>query len=166
MKTLYFVCHDGQTDVPPLIVIFTVEEQTETEDVIEVFGKALSNFVPGSEDCPPVRYAADKVCEYYGATVEFVEAEQVFGITDQSCSKCRVSFSEEHDNTAPSPYNTGYSDASETCWNCHVDMLESGKLTQCENCHEYFTPNHLLRNKDVADHSLEICPYCGEIWCE
>lgn len=169
MKPLYFICHDEQKDALPLIAVITAGKYVETVDIIETFTKALCNYVPGSEDCPPMRFAADKVCEEYGVTVEFVEAEQEFGIPEQkctACSKCGTTLSEDHDSTAASPHNEGFSDETEVCWMCHIDMLERGELTQCGSCQECFTYNHLLPNKDGPDKTIEICPYCGEIWCE
>lgn len=169
MKMIRFVCHDGQPDVPPLIVIFEVGDDLESEDVINSFGKALRDYVPASMDCPPVRFAADKVCQEYGTSVEFVEADQEFGVSDHKspvCLVCRITLSEDRDSTSPSTYNTGFSDETEVCWSCHSAMLENRELTRCESCQECFTYSHLLPNKDAGDGALEICPYCGEIWCE
>jgi len=90
MNVVRFVCYDERCEdngVPPLIAIFSLDDCAKSQDMIKVFHKTLFEFAPGFEDCPPMRYAADKVCERFGATVEFVEADHVFKMPD-CCHQC------------------------------------------------------------------------------
>ena len=50
------------------------------------------------------------------------------------------------------------------CYNCHVDKLEHGSETSCECCHELFDYENLKVNPENG--IKELCPYCGEVWCE
>ena len=61
--------------------------------------------------------------------------------------------------------NRGFLDQQWLCRIC-FDSLITEKCTECESCRECFTYNHLIYNKDSPDGDIEICPYCGQVWCE
>jgi len=50
------------------------------------------------------------------------------------------------------------------CPGCHDYSMESGAMTQCDECGSYFPDSHLKMNKETGQR--EICPYCGRVWCE
>ena len=165
-KTLYFVCHDRQPNEQPLICIITAAESLDEAVVITAFRQALQGFAPGSEDCPPMRYAADSVSARYGVVVAFVEADDVFTLpTESRCSQCgRMAGRPDDDGLVV--INDGFSDQYSACTICHDSMRDSYEHTSCESCGAYFTYNHLVPNKDDDEDTREICPYCGSIWCE
>lgn len=86
------------------------------------------------------------------------------------CRECQCETAEHGaDNAAPYIINEGFSDQHVVCFSCHTGMMERCEHTACDACGSYFTANHLLPNKDNEENGVkvrEICPYCGEIWCE
>ena len=46
----------------------------------------------------------------------------------------------------------------------HIYMEDSGALTRCECCEDLFTPSRPKIN--LQNGLQEICPLCGEVWCE
>lgn len=172
MKKVYFICYDEQcqqsNEALPIITIFTVNDQTESKDIETAFGKHISDTASRPEDCPMMRYAADKVCEEFMANVEFVEADQEFGIprNEMLCLQCDTITCDDGDEYSPYEINAGFTDRHTVCFACHRNMMDNGDHTMCDCCGAYFTYNHLLPNKDDPEGSNEICPYCGEIWCE
>ena len=50
------------------------------------------------------------------------------------------------------------------CSFCVSELENEGRLTRCESCGAVFPPTVLLRNR--KSDQREICPYCGEVWCE
>lgn len=50
------------------------------------------------------------------------------------------------------------------CRFCVSEMENDGRLTRCENCGEVFSPSGLLKSKVSGE--KELCPYCGDVWCE
>ena len=60
--------------------------------------------------------------------------------------------------------NRGMSDEYRLCDSCFDFECNNGIITSCECCGMYFTPNHLKVNPENG--LQEICPYCGEVWCE
>lgn len=60
--------------------------------------------------------------------------------------------------------NEGLVNEIPECPGCHVHSLECGVITMCDYCGRYFTGELLKNNLQTGDQ--EICPYCGEVWCE
>lgn len=81
-------------------------------------------------------------------------------ITVVFCKEC------EHTGDDLCPVNLNFKDEFQTCPSCHDSMLDRNEFTMCASCGAYFTYNHLIPNKDSDDNQREICPYCGEVWCE
>lgn len=50
------------------------------------------------------------------------------------------------------------------CDGCVEYLENNGELTRCELCTELFFAFRLKINPKNG--SQEICPYCGEVWCE
>lgn len=50
------------------------------------------------------------------------------------------------------------------CDYCVATMENTGELTRCECCGNLFAPSRLKVNSENG--SQEICPMCGEVWCE
>lgn len=50
------------------------------------------------------------------------------------------------------------------CDRCVADMENCGELTRCENCEDLFSPARLKANPKNG--IKELCPLCGEVWCE
>lgn len=50
------------------------------------------------------------------------------------------------------------------CDHCVADMENSGELTRCDYCGEVFDPSLLKINPE--NNVPEICPHCGEVWCD
>ena len=50
------------------------------------------------------------------------------------------------------------------CDRCVADLEDCGKLTRCECCEDLFSPERLKINPENG--LQEICPLCGEVWCE
>jgi len=169
MKNMYLICHDDlcrEEDAQPIIAIFTVGDDVETQDVIESFGVTLHGFVPGFEDCTAIRFAGDSVCKEYGATVVYVEADQSFGKPrTRGCDQCGWI---PVDDAIEGLYviNMDFCDETWLCGRCLDSTAQTYGRTICENCGTSFTYSHLLPNKDDPERNREICPYCGEIWCE
>ncbi len=78
----------------------------------------------------------------------------------ETCSEC------ESTSDELVVVNSSFSDEFQTCRMCHDSMLANYEYTMCESCGVYFTYDHLIPNKDCEEKTTEICPYCGEIWCE
>lgn len=86
------------------------------------------------------------------------------------CRDCQSEATDVQDgNSARYVINQGYDDQFIMCFSCHCVATDRGAYTGCDSCGAYFTGNHLLPNKDNVDGNervREICPYCGEIWCD
>lgn len=78
------------------------------------------------------------------------------------CDYCKEPLSEYDDYHAV--VNEGFEDEKHECNICHEYNLDNGITTMCECCGMYFTPDHLKINSKNG--LQEICPYCGEVWCE
>lgn len=76
------------------------------------------------------------------------------------CAECGA----EIDAGDARSHNDNLSDHTITCFDCHMDMLDNGKITQCEECGNTFHSKHLKPGR--PNEINEICPYCGKIWCE
>ena len=50
------------------------------------------------------------------------------------------------------------------CDRCVADLEDCGALTRCECCEDLFSPSRLKINPENG--LREICPLCGEVWCE
>jgi len=144
----------------------TAAESLDESGVAATFRQALEDFVPGSEDCAPVRYAADSVCAKFGVTVDFVEAECVLGAPAAPCCPQCGRLAGRSDDDGLIVVNAVFGDQYSVCTVCHDSMRDSNEHTSCESCGAYLTYNHLIPNKDIEDGTREICPYCGNIWCE
>lgn len=82
------------------------------------------------------------------------------------CKACGMRTSElGREDDVPFEINAGFADRFTICFGCHRELMEHGAYTACESCGAYFTPDHLLPNKEDADNTPEICPYCGQVWC-
>lgn len=76
------------------------------------------------------------------------------------CKECE----EKMDKSEGSIVNKGFADEKEICYICFAFDIDRGKLTRCESCQNVFSPHHLKENPNNG--IAEICPYCGEVWCE
>ena len=77
------------------------------------------------------------------------------------CSCCESDFGDDDDLRE---VDEGTPEARMLCDRCVADMEDSGTLTRCECCEDLFTPSRLKINPQNG--SQEICPLCGEVWCE
>lgn len=78
------------------------------------------------------------------------------------CSQCESDFDENEDDLRE--VNGGTPLAMMLCDRCIADMENSGELTRCKCCGNVFTPSRLIVNS--ANGEQEICPECGEVWCD
>lgn len=78
------------------------------------------------------------------------------------CSCCESSFDDDGDGLREVNEDTPL--AMMLCDRCVADMEDSGELTRCECCEDLFSPSRLLINPKNGE--KEICPLCGEVWCE
>ena len=162
----YFAFYDQeQPEQMPIIGIFDFPAEVDTLDIQKTV-KAAYNVWNAKLDCPPIRYAADRICKKYGATVELVEADLVFDMpTGNSpvCAQCGRILDERSDSMAPCPYNVGFDDETVVCNACKDSMLERGELLCCGSCGYCFTVEHLAPVIPGSDDCSEKCPNCGEI---
>src|SRR5699024_5448397 len=77
------------------------------------------------------------------------------------CSCCESDFDDDDDLRE---VDEGTPQARMLCDRCVADMADSGALTRCECCEDLFTPSRLKINPKNG--LQEICPLCGEVWCE
>ena len=77
------------------------------------------------------------------------------------CSCCNNDFEDDYDLRE---VDDGTEETKLLCDHCVADMEDSGLLTRCECCEELFTPSRLKVNPENG--LQEICPLCGEVWCE
>ena len=78
------------------------------------------------------------------------------------CAECESDFDDATDGLRE--VNECTPMAMMICDHCVADMEDSGKLTRCECCGNPFTPSRLEINPQNGEQ--EICPECGEVWCE
>lgn len=78
------------------------------------------------------------------------------------CSRCLSDFDSDDDGLREVDGNTEY--AQVLCDRCVEQMEENGDLTRCESCQELFAPSRLKVNPKNA--IRELCPHCGEVWCD
>ena len=78
------------------------------------------------------------------------------------CSRCETSYSDEEDELRE--VDTGTPLAMMLCDWCVANMEESGELTRCECCEDVFHASRLIVNPTNGEQ--EMCPLCGEVWCE
>ena len=78
------------------------------------------------------------------------------------CSECGSDFDEDDNDLRE--VNEGTSKAMVLCDRCVADLEDCGKLTRCECCGDLFSPERLKINPENG--LQEICPLCGEVWCE
>lgn len=78
------------------------------------------------------------------------------------CSCCGSDFDCEDNDLREIEAKTEH--AKLLCDRCVEDMENNGRLTRCESCTELFTPSRLRTNP--SNGVQELCPYCGEVWCE
>lgn len=50
------------------------------------------------------------------------------------------------------------------CRSCYEDSMTDGDATSCEKCLQIFLSKNLKINPKNG--AQEICPYCGEVWCD
>ncbi len=77
------------------------------------------------------------------------------------CSCCESDFEDDFELRE---VDDGTPEARVLCDRCVADMENSGELTRCECCGDVFSPSRLKTN--TANGDLELCPLCGEVWCE
>ena len=78
------------------------------------------------------------------------------------CAECESDFDEDADGLREVNEDTPL--AMVICDRCVADMEDSGKLTRCECCGDLFAPSRLEINPENG--MREICPLCGDVWCE
>lgn len=78
------------------------------------------------------------------------------------CSKCESDYDEDDNDLRE--INEGTPMAMMLCNRCVADMEDCGTLTRCECCGDLFSPERLKINPENG--LQEICPLCGEVWCE
>ncbi len=77
------------------------------------------------------------------------------------CSCCESDFADPDDLRE---VDGGTPDARILCDQCVAAMEDRGELTRCECCEDLFSPSRLKINPE--NNLQEICPLCGEVWCE
>ncbi len=77
------------------------------------------------------------------------------------CSECGSDF-DDTDNLRTVNDNTPH--ALLLCDRCVADMEDAGTLTRCDACENLFNPARLEVNP--VNGIKEICPECGDVWCE
>ena len=77
------------------------------------------------------------------------------------CSLCNEIFD---DKTELTIIDEGTPHRKESCDFCIMRLEGDGELTRCEKCDALFSSRRLKINP--KNNVREICPYCGEIWCE
>ncbi len=77
------------------------------------------------------------------------------------CAKCGSDF-DDTDNLRTVNDNTPH--AMLLCDRCVADMEDAGTLTRCDICENLFSPARLEVNP--VNGIKEICPECGDVWCE
>lgn len=77
------------------------------------------------------------------------------------CSCCGSDFDDDYELRE---VDDGTPEARVLCDRCVADLEDSGALTRCEACGDLFTPSRLKINPENG--LQEICPLCGEVWCE
>lgn len=80
------------------------------------------------------------------------------------CHTCDKELRNVDDNDDVCIVNAGLETEFVECWVCHEDALDNGIETHCECCQELFTYDELLVNPATGE--KELCPYCGEVWCD
>ena len=78
------------------------------------------------------------------------------------CSECGSDFDEDDNDLRE--VNEGTPKVMMLCDRCVADLEDCGKLTRCECCEDLFSPARLKINPENG--LQEICPLCGEVWCE
>lgn len=78
------------------------------------------------------------------------------------CSECDSDFDEDDNDLRE--VNEGTPKVMMLCDHCVADLEDCGKLTRCECCEDLFSPARLKINPENG--LQEICPLCGEVWCE
>lgn len=77
------------------------------------------------------------------------------------CSCCESDFDDDYELRE---VDDGTPEARVLCDRCVADMENSGELTRCECCGDVFSPSRLKINPENG--IQEICPLCGEVWCD
>lgn len=78
------------------------------------------------------------------------------------CSKCESDFDVDGDGLRE--VNCGTPLALLLCDRCVDSMEDGGELTRCDSCQNLFSPSRIKVNPE--NNVQEICPDCGEIWCD
>lgn len=98
-----------------------------------------------------------------------VGGEKVYGSEESNvefracCSSC-MSDLDYDDRDDLREVNNGTEHAMALCDRCVDDMEERGELLRCECCGDVFSPSALMINPENGQ--TEICPDCGEVWCD
>lgn len=77
---------------------------------------------------------------------------------------CTYCYSDFEDDYELREVDEGTDKARVLCDRCLADMENNGELTRCESCHELFSPSRLKVNPENSER--EICPICGNVWCD
>lgn len=78
------------------------------------------------------------------------------------CSKCESDFDDDGDGLREINAETPI--AMFLCDRCVTNMEDNHTLTRCDCCEDLFSPSRLRVNPE--NRIQEICPECGEVWCD
>lgn len=157
-------------------VDFTDEQENRITAIYEAVGNLIGVMAPDCK-CPqdigitgPIADMVSRYLQGRGCTVSFpvhvtaYDGETYILETQTQCVKCGCLLDDFVDERSEFVINAGQNDEFRVCFACHQDLMENGEHTQCESCGNCFTPDCLRDNPENG--VRELCPYCGEVWCE
>lgn len=136
-----------------------IGDDTDCGSGSEDYEAALDMARTWAKDCPgeEVRIVYCTQRSDFADDVEVIqEASHKF-----CCSSCGTTSEDDYDMRV---VDVNTPEARMLCDYCVATMENSGELTRCECCGNLFSPKRLKINP--ANMEQEICPICGEIWCE
>lgn len=78
------------------------------------------------------------------------------------CSQCESDFDDDPNDLRE--VNSDTPQVMVLCDRCVADMEDSGELTRCDACEDLFSPARMQMNPQ--NQVMELCPLCGEVWCD
>jgi len=108
--------------------------------------------------------AQDAVQELYHDGVYNLDHNCFAGVEFRPCCSCCGSAFDFDDTDHLRTVNGNTPHAMLVCDRCVANMEDAGYLTRCDACGNLFNPARLEVNP--VNGIKEICPECGEIWCE
>lgn len=108
--------------------------------------------------------AQDAVQELYHDGVYNLDHNCFAGVEFCPCCSCCGSDFDFDDTDHLRTVNDNTPHAMLLCERCVANMEDAGFLTRCDACGNLFSPARLEVNP--VNGIKEICPDCGEVWCE